>query len=757
MVRSALANVDRSGPLSLAGSVSGISVPGSEDRPADAEQSLLKAGEGRNRVVIEDVSPQIDAGRYAVRRVVGDTVKVTASIFADGHDELGVRMLYRHESECEWRTISMTRGGASPNHDPDEWFALFTVDKVGLWHVEICGWVDRFASWGRDLKKCVSAWNVSSNAENDPLLREIPIRLRTGAILLQAAAQRASGVDEERMLEDARLLNRLAEDEHFIKDYPLSEETENLVARYPDLSFATWLESDLRIEVDRELAGFSSWYELFPRSASAIPGQHGTFADVERQLPEIAEMGFDILYLPPIHPIGRTNRRGKNNSIAERMDDPGSPWAVGDRGAVGTPASSSDAGDCGGHKSIHPQLGDLSSFDHLVLTAQTHGIEIALDIAFQCSPDHPWVTEHQQWFYVRPDGSIQYAENPPKLYQDIFPLNFESEDWRGLWNELYSVFEFWIEHGVRVFRVDNPHTKALPFWRWCLDKLHRRYPDVILLAEAFTRPRVMYQLAKIGFTQSYTYFTWRNTKQELQSYFEEINRPPLSEFFRPNCWPSTPDILPVALQQGGPSAFRQRLILAATLSSNYGIYGPAFELCENNATKPSPGKNESEEYLDSEKYQIRQRDRNAEGSLVPLIRSLNQIRRGNRSLQANQSLHFHNVDSEELICYSKTTRDFDNTILILVNLDTSKSQSGWIDLDLDHLGIESDADFVVKDLLTAESETWHGSRNAVTLRCEGEPVKIFLIGRPALSIGKHPSASRALPESLPPRIWREEE
>ncbi|MGB7267875.1 MAG: hypothetical protein WBC92_20320 [Terracidiphilus sp.] len=440
-------------------------------------------------------------------------------------------------------------------------------------------------------------------------------------------------------------------------------------------------------------------------------------------------MGFDILYLPPIHPIGRSFRKGPNNSTDALPNAPGSPWSIGDRTAVTSSAlGAQSAGDLGGHKSIHSQLGTFADFGSLIAAAESQGIEIALDIAFQCSPDHPWVAEHPDWFVIRPDGSIQYAENPPKKYQDIYPLNFESPDWRGLWDELYSVFEFWIHRGVRVFRVDNPHTKALPFWEWCLSALRASYPDTIFLAEAFTRPRVMYDLAKRGFTQSYTYFTWRNSKFELQSYLEELTRPPVSEFFRPNFWPNTPDILHKTLQDGGRPAFMHRLILAATLCSSYGIYGPAYELAENTPASAPNGKTESEEYLDSEKYQIRQRDRNAPDSLVPLISKLNRIRHANRALQSNTSLHFHQIDNPQLICYSKTTPGFDNTILVVVNLDSFNEQTGWTNLDLDKIGCSASEIFLVDDLLNDTRYTWRG-RNYVALRPGVLPAHIFRVSR----------------------------
>ncbi len=458
---------------------------------------------------------------------------------------------------------------------------------------------------------------------------------------------------------------------------------------------------------------------------SPIPGKHGAFADVETQLPEIAAMGFDILYMPPIHPIGSAFRKGKNNSTTALDGDVGSPWAIG-----AAPTKDNE----GGHKAILPELGTFDDFDHLVAAAAEHHLEIALDIAFQCSPDHPWVKAHPTWFIIRPDGTIQYAENPPKKYQDIYPLNFESPDWRGLWDELHSVFEFWIKRGVKVFRVDNPHTKALPFWEWCIGEIRNKYPDVIFLAEAFTRPHVMYSLAKAGFTQSYTYFTWRTEKSELQAYLEEITQPPVSDFFQPNFWPNTPDILHKSLQDGGRPAFMQRLILAATLTANFGVYGPAYELGENVPAKPAPGRTESEEYMDSEKYEVRQRDRKKPGSLVPLITQLNKIRRENPALQSNGSLHFHPVDNPSLMCYSKSVKEgtgAENTILVAVNLDPFNEQAGWIDLDLKRLGIPYGQNFDVEDLLTGIHYTWRDRSNYVALRPNVMPAHVFRVMRDA--------------------------
>ena len=699
----------------------------------------MKPADGRNRVVIESIGPQVDSGRYPVRRICGDHLSVSAAIFADGKDEIAARVLYRHASEKRWRFAPMQATGN------DLWSGAFVVDKVGAWNFTIQGWVDHFATWANDLKKRLAAQRQpkladpiiaarpNANAElgvgSNPAAQDIALALRSGAALMDEAVARARGNDAKRLSKMAREMEQLAQEKHEIYDDPCSEEMLLLMARYPDLTHATTFEPELPVWVDRQRAQFSSWYELFPRSASPIPGQHGTLNDVEKQLPEIAAMGFDVLYMPPIHPIGRAFRKGPNNTVIAPPDAPGSPWAIGNKAVLDCASLDADAaGDCGGHKSIHPELGTFADFDRLVNSARSHGIELALDIAFQCSPDHPWVTEHPEWFVIRPDGSIQYAENPPKKYQDIYPLNFESSNWRGLWDELYSVFEFWIKRGVHVFRVDNPHTKAFPFWEWCLRTLKSKYSNTIFLAEAFTRPHVMYGLAKRGFTQSYTYFTWRNSKPELQSYLEELTQPPISDFFQPNFWPNTPDILHKTLQEGGRPAFMYRLILAATLSSSYGIYGPAYELAENVPARPPEGKNESEEYLDSEKYQIRQRDRNAPGSLVPLITALNGIRQANKALQSNDSLHFHATDNPNLICYSKSTPGFESTILVAVNLDSFNEQTGWADLDLERLGIANNESFQVEDLLSGAVYTWK-DRNYIALRPGVQPAHIFRVNR----------------------------
>jgi starch synthase (maltosyl-transferring) len=659
------------------------------------ERNHMKPAEGRRRVVIEAIQPQVACGLTPARRFLGDSVQVSAAIFSDGHDHVLARLLSKHQDDPNWLSTPMTALGN------DLWSAAFSVDRIGPWLFTIQAWVDHFDTWCADLKMRLAAQpDPSDPARRDLPPQDIPLALTIGASLFDQTAARAKGPDAKHLKSIAASLRTLAGNNSALYQYPLTPQDEALAACYPDLSLASSAEKELRLWVNRERARFSSWYELFPRSTSPDPTRHGTFADVELLLPQIAAMGFDILYLPPIHPIGRAFRKGPNNSTTPGPDADGSPWAIG----------SSE----GGHKSIHPALGTFADFDRLLAATRANGMELALDIAFQCSPDHPWVAQHPDWFLHRPDGTIQYAENPPKKYQDIVPLNFESPDWRALWDELRSVFQFWIDRGVRVFRVDNPHTKALDFWQWCIDDLHRTAPDVLFLAEAFTRPHVMYALAKRGFTQSYTYFTWRTEKSEIEAYFEEITKPPISDFFTPNLWPNTPDILHASLQTGGRAAFQQRLILATTLAASYGIYGPAFELCENLPIKPG-----SEEYLHSEKYEIRRWDRRDPNSLAPLITLLNQIRRTNPALQSDLSLHFHPVDNPQLIAYSKSAPATDdapaNTILVVVNLDPRYEQSGWIDLDLKLLGIAHDQTFDLEDLLTSIHYQWHDRSNFVVL------------------------------------------
>jgi starch synthase (maltosyl-transferring) len=672
----------------------------------------MKPNEGRRRVIIEEIQPQIDGGRYPAKRVVGDTVTVTAAIFSDGHDHVAARLLYRSASSKKWVSVPF----AAP--DNDVWSAEFVVDKIGLWQFTVEAWVDHFDTWVSDLAKRIDAQlDPQEPTQQIAGPQDIPLALRIGAGLVADAAARAKAADAKKLIAAAAKLEALAAAKHAHYASPISDDLVALVAKYPDLRYVTKHGAELPLWVDRERACFSSWYELFPRSTSPTPGGHGTLRDVEARLPEIAAMGFDILYMPPIHPIGVAYRKGKNNSVTAAEGEEGSPWAIGSAE--------------GGHTAIHPKLGTLEDFDHLQNAARENGLELALDIAFQCSPDHPWVKEHPEWFTLRPDGTIQYAENPPKKYQDIYPLNFESSDWRGLWDALYGVFEFWIERRVRVFRVDNPHTKALPFWEWCIAEILKDTPDVVFLAEAFTRPHVMYSLAKGGFTQSYTYFTWRTTKAELQEYFEELTQPPVSDFFRPNLWPNTPDILHEQLQTGGRPMFMQRVILAATLCANYGIYGPAYELLEGRPAKPSAGKTTSEEYLDSEKYEIRNWDRSSPDSIAPLIAQLNQIRHANPALQRNEGLHFHAIDEPNLLVYSKANEDFSNVILVALNLDPKMEHGGWVNLAMDKLGLPWQGSFEVEDLLTGTRYHWKGQWNFVSLNPAVMPAHIFRFVREA--------------------------
>ena len=487
----------------------------------------------------------------------------------------------------------------------------------------------------------------------------------------------------------------------------LDEELTALMHRYPDQGSAVSSERELSVVVDRRKALFSTWYELFPRSCSPEPGQHGTFKDCEEFLSEIAGMGFDILYLPPIHPIGETNRKGKNNSLEVLPGDVGSPWAIGSKQ--------------GGHRAVHPQLGTMEDFDRFIRRAKEVGIEIAMDLAFQCSPDHPYLKDHPEWFRWRPDGTIQYAENPPKKYEDIIPFNFETENWTALWEELRGIVLFWMERGIRIFRVDNPHTKPFAFWEWLIQEVKKIDPEVIFFAEAFTRPKVMYRLAKAGFSQSYTYFTWRNTKRELTDYLTELTQTEVREYFRPNFWPNTPDILPEHLQYGGRPAFMIRLVLAATLASNYGIYGPAFELCVNEAI---PGK---EEYLHSEKYELKRWDRGKAGNLRDFITRVNRIRKENPALQTPWNLSFYEVDNDSLLSYGKATEDLSDMILVVVNLDPFHTQSGWVNVPMNELGIDPTQPYLVHDLLSDDKYIWHGERNFVELNPQVQPANIFRV------------------------------
>lgn len=636
----------------------------------------VPARDGRVRAAIENVRPEVDCGRFPIKRVIGEQVVVEADAFADGHDALMCMLRYRHEDEHEWREVPMRPLGN------DRWRASFPVESLGRYRYTVVAWVDPFLSWRHDFTRRVEA-------------EDILLAARVGAQLIEEAAGRAPALDADAL---RRWAERLAgaRDAAEARRIGLDEALSAVALRYPDRRSAATYGRELEVVVDRLRARFSTWYELFPRSTSPEPGRHGTFRDVEAWLPYLARMGFDVLYLPPIHPIGRVRRKGKNNALVAAPDDVGSPWAIG-------------AAE-GGHKAVHPQLGTLADFRRLVQRAKDHGIELALDIAFQCAPDHPYVKEHPEWFRWRPDGTVQYAENPPKKYEDIYPFHFECDAWAALWRELKSVFEFWIDQGVRIFRVDNPHTKPFPFWEWIIGELKKAHPDLIFLSEAFTRPKVMHRLAKLGFTQSYTYFAWRNTKQELIDYFTELAQGDGREYYRPNVWPNTPDILTEFLQFGGRPAFCCRLLLAATLCASYGIYGPAFELQEHEPREPG-----SEEYKDSEKYQLRHWDLDRPDSLRDLIARVNAIRRENPALQADWSLTFLPVDNNQLIAYMKTTEDQSNTVVTVVNLDPHHTQAGWVELDLEALGVDARSPYQMHELLSGARYLWHGPRNFVQL------------------------------------------
>ncbi len=655
---------------------------------------LPEQPDGRTRVIIENITPRVDDGAFPIKRVVGDTVTVEADVFADGHDAISCVLRYKKEGAAEWNEVPM-----QPLVN-DRWRASFKVEELGRYLYTVTAWIDHFKTWSRNLAKRVEA------------NQDVAVDLLIGAEMIAAAGKNAPPKEaawHEIYAESVRAggpegISRA-----------LSPELAGLMWRHAERPWPATVEPPLAVVVDRERARFGAWYELFPRStwlsqASPVPGRHGTFKDLEARLPYVASMNFDVLYLPPIHPIGRSFRKGRNNALTAGPDDPGSPWAIG-------------AAE-GGHKAVHPELGTLEDFRHLVEAAKGYGLEIALDIAFQCSPDHPYVTEHPEWFRKRPDGTIQYAENPPKKYQDIYPFDFETEHWRELWEELKSVVQFWIDQGVRIFRVDNPHTKAFPFWEWLIAEIKRDYPETIFLSEAFTRPKVMYRLAKIGFTQSYNYFPWRNTKWEITQYLTELTQTPVKEFFGPNLWPNTPDILTEYLQYGGRPAHMIRLILAATLGPSYGIYGPAFELCDNRPL--APGK---EEYLDSEKYEIRSWEVNRPDSLRGLIARVNQIRRDNPAFRANHNLRFHDVDNEQIIAYSKSCEDGSNLVLVVVNLDPHYRQSGFVTLPLQELGLDPYQPYQVHDLLTDARYIWHGARNYVELNPHTLPAHIFAVRR----------------------------
>jgi starch synthase (maltosyl-transferring) len=659
-----------------------------------AKSALEPRDNGRVRAVIDALSPTVDGGRFVAKRIAGERVCIEAHCFTDGHDQLRVVLAWRAVNATQAYEVEMRPLGN------DVWTGEFTPPAPGRYRCTVTAWVDHFESWRKELER-----------RED--LADIRVALQVGSALISATAARAGDADAQALKNWAALLLESATPESTVdasslKALALDPERARLMQRHADRSLAD--SAALEIFADRKRAGFSSWYELFPRSAASQPARHGNFKDVEARLPYIAGMGFDVVYFPPIQPIGRVNRKGANNALKAKAGDVGSPWAIGSAE--------------GGHKEILRELGTLEDFRHLVATARELGMEIALDVAFQCAPDHPYVRTHPEWFKHRPDGSVQYAENPPKKYQDIYPFDFETDDFRALWAELKSIVDFWIEHGIRIFRVDNPHTKPFPFWEWLIGEVQRENPDVLFLAEAFTRPKVMYRLAKLGFTQSYTYFTWRNSKRELTEYFTELDAGPVREYFRPNVWPNTPDILHETLQSGVRAAYAARLVLAATLSANYGIYGPTFELMESTPREPG-----SEEYLDSEKYQLRYWTLDRPDSLRSLIARMNSIRRDNPALQSDSSLRFCTLDNEELIGYLKSDASSDNVIIVVVNLDPHHVQSGWIELDLGLLGLDESTPYQVHDLLSDQRYPWRGRRNYVMLDPGRMPAHVLKLRR----------------------------
>jgi len=655
----------------------------------------------RERVVIESVRPEVDGGRFPAKVVVGQRFVVEADIFAEYEPIVSSVLRYRREGDADWRETPVQAAGE------DHYAGSFIVDQLGTYQYMIEAWIDSFETWRRLLRRKVAA------------RQDVSAELQIGAAFVREAAARASGNDRKQLQAAAERIGgvKTARERALAA---LADRLAALMRRYPDRSRSTRYDREVLVTVDPPKAVFSAWYELFPRSWGPEPGRHGTFRDLEAVLPYVAGMGFDVLYLPPIHPIGRSHRKGKNNSLRAKRTDPGSPWAIGY--------------DEGGHKSVHPQLGTLVDFRWLVARAKEHGLDIALDIAFQCSPDHPYVKEHPEWFRRRADGSIQYAENPPKKYEDIYPFDFETRDWRALWEELKSVFIFWVQQGVHIFRVDNPHTKPFRFWEWVIAEVKRDYPDVVFLAEAFTRPRLMERLAKSGFTQSYTYFAWKTKKDEIRDYFTELTSAPFKDYFRPNVWPNTPDILTEYLVTGGRPAFMARLVLAATLSSSYGIYGPAFELGEHIPAEPG-----SEEYLNSEKYELKRWDIERRDSLREIISRVNAIRRTNPALQSNERLSFHPSGDENVICYSKRTEDARNIIVTVVNLDPKRAHSAVIELPLKHWGINPKKPFAVTDLLNANTGRWRDKRWELRLNPKTSPAAIFRLGGKALE-QEHASA-----------------
>jgi starch synthase (maltosyl-transferring) len=641
-------------------------------------------------VVIDNVQPLIDGGRSPIKRIIGEDLVVEADIFKDGHDVVAAVLKWRVVGKRAWRETPMAFV------DNDRWRGVCTLYDQAIHEYTVEAWTDTFRSWQQEFAKKFQG-GVSD-------LRSEALE---GAAIVRAAVSRARDqADFARLREFAEQIVTGANSE--IYTITQSGELEVLMATYPDRADATQYEPVLRVVVDRAAALFGAWYEFFPRSAEGRGDRGSTFRDCLSRVDDAKAMGFDVIYFPPIHPIGRTNRKGRNNSVTCEPGDPGVPWAIG--------------GDAGGHKAVEPSLGTLDDFDWLQKEVRKRGMEIALDFAINCSPDHPYVKEHAEWFYKRPDGTIKYAENPPKKYEDIYPINFRCENWRELWAEMKSIVLFWAERGVRIFRVDNPHTKPVAFWEYLIEGVREKYPDAIFLSEAFTRPKMMKALARAGFNQSYSYFTWRNSKQELIDYFTELTQTEMSEYFRPNLWPNTPDILPFVLQEGGRPAFMVRVLMAATLSPLYGIYS-GYELCENKALAGR------EEYLDSEKYQFKERDWNAPGNIKGWITRINQIRKQNRALQMYTNLRFYRADNDAILFYGKMTPARDNIILVVVNLDPFRKQNSFVHVPIEEFGQIGSDEYQVHDLLNDARYIWRGRQNYVELDPEIQPAHVFLVHR----------------------------
>ena len=642
---------------------------------------------GRKRVIITAVSPLVEAGVYPAKAAINEHIIFSADMFSDGHDEIAGAV-----------EITKTEGGQKyllplKHIINDRWETAFEPELTGFYNFKVTGWVDHFRTWQKGLRKKYEAG------------QDISVEILIGAEMLEKVVQNADTADKI-------ILNNWIAD---LRNSPVTEallafatgnEISTMMCKYRDTSLDSE-SAEYQFETERKKAAFSTWYELFPRSAASGEQQHGTFQDVKRLLPRIARMGFDVLYFPPIHPIGEVNRKGKNNSLTAEPGEPGSPWAIGNRQ--------------GGHKAIHPQLGTLEDFHDLITGAKNLDIEIAMDIAYQCAPDHPWVLEHPQWFKWRPDGTVQYAENPPKKYEDILPINFETEDWENLWNELKSVIDYWIDKGIRIFRVDNPHTKAFPFWEWVIKEVRKTHPETIFLAEAFTRPRLMERLAKAGFTQSYTYFTWRNSKYELEQYVRELTQTDSRYYFRPNFWPNTPDILPPLLTYGGENAHILRVLLAATLSSNYGLYGPVYEFGMNT---PRPGK---EEYIDNEKYEIWKWEWDEYTRIKEIISRVNRIRKQNPALHSTWNITLAETTNDQILCYTKRDKKTDNILIVAANMDVYNTQGAHVKIPVAELGFNYDQAYTVHDLLSGSTYHWQGEWNYVQLNPYEMPVHIFRV------------------------------